>query len=118
MEQFSQFLTYVQNQPVTFVMLTFVIGGGAAYISGRAIALTWRPRLQLALYMLLLGLVVRFFHFALFKGPLLSFTFYVMDTLVLLLMAFAGYQITRAKQITTHYNWLFKRNTPLSWSEK
>ncbi len=118
MGSFSQFLNYVQNEPVTFVMLTCVIGGGTAYISGRAIALTWRPRWQLALYMLLLGAVVRFFHFSLFKGPLLSFTFYIMDVLVLLLLAFLGYQITRSKQITTHYNWIFKRTTPLSWSEK
>ena len=49
-----------------------MIGGGAAWLAGRAIAQTWRPFWQVVVYMLLLGAAVRFVHFALFEADLLS----------------------------------------------
>ncbi len=48
-----------------FFLVSIVMGGGAAWLAGRAIAATWRPWWHLALYMLLLSLVVRFLHSAL-----------------------------------------------------
>ena len=40
--------------------VTGIIGGLAAWATGRAIAETWRPYYQLVAYMLLLGAAVRF----------------------------------------------------------
>jgi cell division protein FtsW (lipid II flippase) len=56
----------------TVILVTCVMGGGAAFVSGRAIAQTWRPFWHVPLYMLGLALVVRFWHFALFDEPFLS----------------------------------------------
>ena len=41
---------------------------GAAWLAGRAIAQTWRPWWSAVAYMLILGLAVRFFHYALFAN--------------------------------------------------
>ena len=56
------------------------MGGGAAWLAGRAIAATWRPWWHVAVYMLVLGVAVRFIHFALFDGTLLSPHYYLVDT--------------------------------------
>ncbi len=53
------------------VLLTGVIGGGAAALSGRAIARAWQPSWHMAVAAFLLGAAARFFHFALFEGDLL-----------------------------------------------
>jgi hypothetical protein len=51
-----------------FLLVSVVMGGGAAWLAGRAIAATWRPWWHVALYMAILGLAVRFMHFALFDS--------------------------------------------------
>jgi hypothetical protein len=89
-----------------FLLVTVVLGGGTAWLSGRAIAQTWRPWWSVAAYMLVLGAVVRFFHFALFGGTLLSPYFYVIDTGVALLFGMAGFRITRARQMARQYGFL------------
>jgi hypothetical protein len=55
-----------------FVLVTVLMGGLAAWLTGRAIAQTWRPFWHLLIYIALLGAAVRFVHFALFEEPLLS----------------------------------------------
>ena len=59
-----------------FLLVTVILGGGAAMLAGRAIAQTWRPWWQIVAYMLILGAAVRFIHFALFGGTLLSLHYY------------------------------------------
>jgi hypothetical protein len=44
------------NLLLTFPLVTLGMGGAAAYLSGRAIAQTWRPFWHVPLYMLALGL--------------------------------------------------------------
>ena len=67
------------NLLLTVPLVTIGMGGMAAYLSGRAIAQTWRPFWQVPLYMLALAAVVRFFHFALFGEPFLSLPSYAVD---------------------------------------
>ena len=67
------------------MLVTVILGGGAAALAGRAIAQTWRPWWQVVAYMLILGAAVRFFHFALFGGTLLSLHYYLVDSAVCLL---------------------------------
>ncbi len=50
------------------LFVTGLIGGGAAWLAGRAIAQTWRPFWHVVAYMALLGAAVRFVHFALFEA--------------------------------------------------
>lgn len=111
-------ILYEHANPWIFVWLTCIIGGGTAWLTGRAIALTWRPFWQVLTYMLLLGFTVRFFHFALFQGTLVSVHYYVVDTLVLLVAATLGFRFTRAWQMATQYPWLYRRTGPFTWSDR
>ncbi len=88
-----------------FLLCTVVLGGSAAYISGKAIAQTWRPLWQLPVYMLLLALGVRFMHFALFDEVLVSFRNLAVDYVLLLLAGAAGYKVMRTAQMATQYGW-------------
>lgn len=104
--------------PGIFLLLTCLIGGGAAWLTGRAIATTWRPAWQIVTYALLLGAVSRFFHYALFQGVLVSPHYYLVDTAVLLAAASLGFRMTRARQMATQYPWLYRRTGPLTWAER
>ena len=102
-------LLYEENSFGVFLLVTLVLGGGTAWLSGRAIAQTWRPWWSVAAYMLVLGAVIRFFHFALFGGTLLSPHFYTVDTGIALLFGMAGFRVTRARQMARQYGVLGRR---------
>lgn len=101
-----------------FVLVTLLLGGGAAWLTGRAIAATWRPWWQLVGYMLILGMTVRFIHFALFGGTLLSLYYYVIDTALCFIISLFGYGAARATQMITQYHWLHERTGPFSWRRR
>lgn len=101
-----------------FILVTIIMGGWAAWMTGRAIALTWRPQWQLPVYVLLLGLFVRFIHFALFEATLLSPWFYTVDCIFLMVFAAVGFRHTRTRQMTTQYRWLYERTGPLTWKPR
>lgn len=103
---------------VTFFFVTLVIGGGAAFMAGRALAGTWKPIGLLIFYMLLLGFAIRFFHFALFDGTLLSLHYYLVDSAALSGFALLGYRIKRVSQMTSLYAWMYERAGPLAWRER
>jgi hypothetical protein len=108
---------YASETWLQVVMITGVIGGGAAALAGRAIAATWRPAWHVAGYMLLLGAGVRFLHFALFQGNILSLPSYVADTAYLILVSGIAFRATRAAQIVRQYPWLYARTGALTWRE-
>jgi len=101
-----------------FIFVTMILGGGTAWMTGRAVAQTWRTPLQLAWYMVILGLAVRFIHFALFSGTLLSGYYFLVDFLVILVFAFLGMRFTRASQIARQYSFAFTRSGPFGWRQK
>ena len=98
-----------------FTIMTVMLAGGCAVMSGRSMAQGWRPVGQLILYMALMGLAVRFLHFGLFRGTLLSPHYYLVDTATLMLIAIASYQYKRASMMTEQYFWLYKRVGPFNW---
>src|ERR1700726_1078775 len=79
-----------------FLLVTVILGGGAAALAGRALAATRRPWGQNVAYMLILAAAVRFFHFALFGGTLLSLHYYAVDSAVCLAFGFTGFRAARA----------------------
>src|SRR5712671_1776828 len=111
-------ILYEEEYIGLFLLVTVAMGGGAAWLAGRAIAATWRPWLHVAGYMLILGLAVRFIHFALFEGTLLSLQFYAVDTIVCLIFGFLGFRATRAAQMTTQYSWINDRAGFLRWARR
>jgi len=102
-------LLYEERYFAIFLLVTVVLGGSAGWLTGRAIALTWRPWWKVALATLVVGLGVRFIHFALFDGAFVSLHYYIVDTLIALAFAFGGYTVTRSKQMAQQYGFLRSR---------
>lgn len=101
-----------------FIILTLMLGGWLAYMTGRALATTWRGYGMLIVALLFLGLVNRFIHFAVVEGSLFSLKYYMSDTICLIFIGILGFQITRTKQMTTQYWWLYERINPLVWRKR
>lgn len=113
-----QGILYEEASIFTFLFVTIILGGTGAWMTGRACALTWRPQTTLVGYLLVLGLAVRFIHFAIFGGTLLSAHYYLADSLMLMLIGFLGYRHTRTRQMVTQYYWLYERSGFVGWRQK
>ena len=98
-----------------FLVLTLIIGGGAAVLAGRGLARSWKPFWRVYFYMALLAAAVRFFHYALFDGNLLSLYYYLVTYAVLLAAGSLGYRAMRTTQMVSQYRWLYERTSPLTW---
>ena len=113
-----QGILYEEPSILQFFFVTCLLGGWAAWMTGRACAQTWRPYVGLVVYLLLLGIAVRFIHHALFDGTMFTLQYYVVDTIILLIIGTLGYRYTRANQMVTQYSWLYERASLLTWKPK
>ena len=109
---------YTDESLLQIVLVSGLIGGGAAWLAGRAIAGTWRPFGHVIGYMAILGAAVRFVHFSLFEGTLLSLPSYAADTFFLIVAGSLAWRITRTNQMVRQYCWLYERTSPLTWRER
>lgn len=107
----------IESIPV-FIGITLVFMGGCAFMTGNALASTWRPLWQVVPYGLGLGLADRFLCFALFHGSLLSLPGYLLDSAILLSIALAAYRMTQARRMVTQYPWLYDRAGLFGWTAK
>jgi len=101
-----------------FVGVTLCVMGFTAYMTGQAVANTWKPVWHALAYTLLLGLVDRFLVFALFEGELLSLAGYVLDTAVLIAIALAAFRMAQVRKMVQQYPWLYARAGLFAWREK
>lgn len=108
-------LIYEEGSFGVFLLVTIILGGGAAWLSGRAIAQTWRPIWQVFVYSMVLGLAVRFIHYSLFGGTLLSAHYYAVDTAVCMILGFLGFRVARVAQMVRQYRWVNRADGPLHW---
>ncbi|HZP08318.1 DUF6867 family protein [Methyloceanibacter sp.] len=104
--------------PIVFLVLTGILGGGAAFLSGRALARGWKPFWRVFFYMALLAAAVRFFHYALFDGELLSPYYYSITYAILVAAACLGFRVMRTTQMVTQYRWLYERTSPITWRDR
>lgn len=111
-------LFFENGRWLAFLIITIVLLGGASFLTGRALASTWRSVWLVLFAALALGGVVRFLHFALAGNTLLSLYYYTIDTLFCLLFGLWGYRMKRASQMAHQYGWLYRRAGPLNWSIK
>jgi hypothetical protein len=109
---------YEEASFFSFALVTLVMGGVTAWMTGRACAMTWRPVPILVFYLLLLGIGVRFIHFSVFHGTLLSPYYYVVDTIILLIIGLIGYRFTRANQMVRQYYWIYEKAGLVGWKPK
>ncbi len=98
-----------------FLGLTILVMGFAAFMTGQALANTWKPFWHAVIYCLLLGFADRFLTFALFDGELLSPTGYLIDAAVLIAITLFAYRLTQARKMVSQYPWLYRRMGPFGW---
>jgi hypothetical protein len=101
-----------------FIAVTVCLMGFCAFMTGQALAASWRPVWQVLVYALLLGVADRFLTWALFQGELLLVSGYVIDTLYLLAVGLLAYRVTMVRRITAQYPWLYERAGPFGWRKK
>jgi hypothetical protein len=97
-----------------FIRVTVILGGAAAWLTGRATARAWSSWWKLVLYVVLLTGALRFIHFSLFEGTFFlppsnfwtALHFAAVDFVVLMIAAAAGRQVTRAGQMARQYGFL------------
>lgn len=113
-----QGILYEEPSIWLFALVTLILGGWLAVMTGRACAQTWRGIPETVAYLLILGLGVRFAHFALFEGTLLSLRYYLVDTTIVMAIGLLSFRATRAAQMAHQYWWLYERTGPLTWAER
>lgn len=104
--------------PAVFFTVTVVVMGFAAFMTGQALAGTWKPIWQTVFYCLLMGFGDRFLIFSLFDGELLSSSGYLIDTAVLVAISLFAYRLTQARKMASQYPWIYERAGLLGWREK
>jgi hypothetical protein len=101
-----------------FIGMTVVLFGGAAWMTGRALAVSWKPLWMALPYGALLGLGARFLTFALFEGEFLSLSGYLSSTAVLVLVTLLAYRLYHVRQMVQQYPWMYERRWLVAWREK
>lgn len=91
-----------------FIGLTLVLAGGAAILTGQAIAGTWRPAWQVMFASIGLGFADRFLVFGLFDGELLSVAGYLFDTAVIMAFGLVAYRLAWVRNMVAQYPWLYE----------
>ena len=99
----------------TFLLLTCVLGGAAAFATGRALALTWRPLWQALAYMIPLTAAVRFLHYALFGEDILAAGPALLAFLILLAVGAIAFRLMQARQMVRQYPFARAAAGPFVW---
>jgi hypothetical protein len=100
------------------VVFTLILGGGAAFLAGQALAGGWKSIGLLLFYMLIFTFGLRFLDYALFGSELTSLKYYLSHGAIVVAAALLGYRLKRVNQMTSQYPWLYERSGPLSWRSK
>jgi branched-chain amino acid transport system ATP-binding protein len=111
-------IAVLDSSLASFLGLTVLLFGGAAFLTGQALAETWRPQWHLYPYGLLMGVADRFMTFALGGWPLLSVTGLMIQAGVLTGLMLVGYRLTLAHKMVTQYPWLYRRSGLFGWVDK
>ena len=104
--------------PWLFLMFTVAIMGGAGWLTGQAVAATWRAPRHAVAGCVALGLADRFLVFALFDGALLSLTAFLVDTAVITGIGLIAWRITRVRRMVAQYPWLYEPVGLFFWRER
>ena len=104
----------IMNWPV-FIVITLILFGFVSFMTGQALASTWRPIGWVVVYSLLLGFADRFIIWSLFGGDLLSPLGYLIDAAALLAIGLTAYRATQARKMVSQYPWLYESAGPFFW---
>lgn len=101
-----------------FIGLTVIIIGGAAVMTGRALADGWRSPLQVVFACFGLALADRFLIYALFGGELLHLSGFLIDFAVITAMAMVAHRLTVVHKMVAQYPWRYERASLWTYREK
>lgn len=110
-------MTAMTDWPV-FLGLTVCIFGAAAWLTGAAVAATWRPSWQVIAYGLLLALFDRFLGWSLFSEQLWSLAGFLRDFAVIALIGLLAWRIRQVHLMVGQYPWLYEKAGLLKWRER
>ncbi len=106
----------------TSVIGTMVVFCFFGFITGQALAESWRPAWQIALYGVLLSLGARLSMLVLFSryvgGPAQEVVEFVLLAVVIAGCTALAFRLTRARTMVTQYPWLYQRHGLFGWREK
>jgi len=103
---------------IGFLVVTLALGGGAAWMAGRAVASTWRPRWHLVPTAFVLAFAVRFLHFALLGGSFLLTPLFITDMIIMFAIASLGFARRRAIGMARQYAFAFEPAGFFGWRRK
>lgn len=109
--------TLVGSTVPVFIGVTVVLFGGAGWMAGRALATAWQPLGYVIPYGVLMGLGARFLTFALFHGKLLSWSGYLLSTMVIIILMCVAYRFYYTRQMVRQYPWMYERRWLFTWRE-
>ena len=101
-----------------FIGLTVIISGGAAIMTGRALADGWKPAWMVVAACFGLALGDRFLVYALFEGELLSLSGFLTHGVVILALALLAWRITAVHKMVNQYPWRYERVSLFAYREK
>ncbi len=115
-----QGLFFETDTTVRYFLRGFVLllGFWTAWRAGKAAAEGWNGYREVVIYAVLLAAAMQFLHYALFAGPLVNAFYYVLDLVLLLAFALAGFRLRRTRQMVQNYYWLYEPTSAFSWKKK
>ena len=101
-----------------YIGLTVIIAGGAAIMTGRALADGWKPVWQVVAACVGLTMADRFLVYALFEGDLLSLAGFLFDFVLLSALALLAYRVTQVRKMVSQYPWRYEQISPFAYKER
>ena len=101
-----------------FIGLTVIIIGGAAIMTGRALADGWKAPFQVVFASFGLALADRFLIYALFHGELLHLTGFLIHFAVIAALALIAYRLTVVHKMVAQYPWRYERESLWRYRQK
>ena len=101
-----------------FIGLTVILIGGAAIMTGRALADGWKPAWQVVAACFGLALADRFLVYALFGGELLSLSGFIVDFALLTALGLIAHRLTMVHKMIAQYPWRYERASLWSYRER
>ena len=101
--------------PAVFIGLTVILVGGAAILTGRAVAGNWKPAWQVVPACFGLALADRFLIYALFQGQLARISWAARQLRGARGAGPASWRIAKVGKLVGQYPWRYQRTSPFAY---
>ena len=100
-----------------FIGLTVILLGGAAFLSGQAVANGWGAPTIGVFYCIMLAFTDRFLTYALFDGDGTLITAFVISWCYFLAVFLFAHRVTMARKMVRQYPWMYRRQGLFGWRQ-